>query len=83
MHEVAVGGAVGRRHADLSIGNRDRVDGSRQHQGDPCADEHAELPPRDKSTGLVVLSVLFKLILLAHDRSFIDAGLAVLTAGSS
>ena len=70
VHEVAVGGAIGRRHGHVRFGYRDRIGDLREHQGDPRPDEHAELPACHLAEGLELLPIVLKMILIAHVRSF-------------
>ena len=69
MHEVAVRGAVRRRHVHVRFGHCSRVRDLRQHHGHACSQHDAELLSCHQTESLVLLPVLLKMILIAHIRS--------------
>ena len=56
MHEVAVRGAVRRRHVHVRFGHGNRVRDLRQHHGHACSQHHAELLSCHQTESLVLLA---------------------------
>ena len=69
MHEVAIGRPVRRSHGHVGFGDGDRVFHLRQHHRHAGAKHDAELPPCPSPCASNSLSILLRLILIAHIRS--------------
>src|SRR5204863_5891449 len=66
-HEVAVCTAVRRRHGHVRSSHCNRVRNLWQHHGHACSQHDAELLSCHQTASLILLTVLLKTILIAHN----------------